>query len=206
MNPESNNEAAKKLALDLLVADSEDTVIEILKKAGFWDKPAAWRLYGDRDSNYATIGNQQSRPEAALVEKIVNAVDARMLNECLIRGTDPESKDAPTSLRAAIARYFENRELKGEIGGRIEEWERNRIQQQEQHITLAVTGQKPPEVPCLTLVDTGEGQTPARLSETFLSIDRGNKLRIPFVQVSFPLFFVCQESGFRLPFSAHADS
>jgi hypothetical protein len=24
--------------------------------------------------------------------------------------------------------------------------------------------------------------------------------------VSFPLFFVCQESGFRLPFSAHADS
>jgi hypothetical protein len=62
------NEQAKKLALALLKADSEAEVVELLKAAGFWDKPEAWRLVGDRDGNFATIGSQQSRPEAALVE------------------------------------------------------------------------------------------------------------------------------------------
>ena len=60
-----NNDQVKNLAICLLHADDEQTVIEILKKAGYWDDPTVWRLYGDRDGNYATIGNQQSRPDAA---------------------------------------------------------------------------------------------------------------------------------------------
>ena len=127
------NEDTKKLALALLHADDEQSVIQILKKHNLWDDPSLWRLYGDRDSNYATIGNQQSRPEAALVEKIVNSVDARLLGECLTRGIDPESSKAPTSLHEAVAVFVEGRQLKGELGGKLEEWDKKLIQNQEQY-------------------------------------------------------------------------
>lgn len=84
--------------------------------------PGVWRLVGDREGNFATIGAQQSRSEAALVEKIVNSVDARLMNECLVRGIDPTSAVAPPSIRHAVSRFFENREPKGEIGGTLEGW------------------------------------------------------------------------------------
>ncbi len=180
-----DNEQVKAFALSLLHADDEKTVISILKKHGYWEDPSAWRLYGDRDGNYATIGNQQSRPEAALVEKIVNSVDARLLNECLVRDVDPESMSAPPSVREAVAVYMEGKKPKSESGGKLADWGRKLIQDQEQYITLAVTGSKPPESPSITLVDQGEGQTPASMPDTFLSIDRSNKLRISFVQGKF---------------------
>jgi len=180
-----SNGRKEELAITLLHADSEQDVIKALRAAGYWDDPDLWRLYGDRDGNYATIGNQQSRPEAALVEKLINSVDARLLNECLIGGIDPTSTSAPQNIRDAIALFFENRERAGEVGGLIKDWEQKRLLQQARFITLAVTGGKPPEKPSITVSDNGEGQTPARMSETFLSIDRSNKLRIPFVQGKF---------------------
>ena len=121
------NDQTKKLALALLKADSEAQVIELLKVAGFWDKPEVWRLVGDRDGNFATIGSQQSRPEAALVEKIINSVDARLMNECLTRGIDPTSETAPPSIRHAVARFFESREPKGELGGTLQGWSQGNL-------------------------------------------------------------------------------
>ena len=70
-----NNDDIKKLALDLLRADAEEDVVRILNDAGLWDNRDLWRLYGDKEGNFAQAGNQQSLPEAALVEKVVkNAV------------------------------------------------------------------------------------------------------------------------------------
>lgn len=161
----------KSLALSLLRADRETEVIEVLRKHGYWDDDSVWRDFGDTDNNYSPIGNQQSKPEAALVEKLVNAVDARLMNECLICGLDPESKDAPISIRDAVSRFFEN------VPDQLKE---------ARNITLAVTGARPRDgYPSLTIVDRGEGQTPDRLPETFLSLDRKNKQRIPFVQGKF---------------------
>ena len=37
------NGQIRDLCLALLHADTEAEVIEVLKKAGYWDKPAAWR-------------------------------------------------------------------------------------------------------------------------------------------------------------------
>lgn len=82
---------AKSLCNKLLYAESEETAVKTLKDAGYWDDPTAWRPYGDLENNYGTIGNQQSEAVAALVEKIVNAIDARLTNECLERGEDPAS-------------------------------------------------------------------------------------------------------------------
>lgn len=177
------NEQLKQLCLSLLRADSEDEVVRILTDAGLWENRDLWRLYGDRDGNFATIGNQQSRPDAALVEKIVNSVDARLMNACLFSGGDPSSCAAPQSIRQAVARYFEAQDRGGELGGTLQRWSSKQRTDEAQNITLAATGSK--RRPCLTLVDTGEGQTPAKMSETFLSLDRDNKLRIPFVQGKF---------------------
>jgi hypothetical protein len=80
----------RDFCLALMKADTEEEVIALLKDAGYWNDSKVWRFYGDRDTNYNAIGNQQSRPDAALVEKIVNSVDARLMNECLVRGIDPE--------------------------------------------------------------------------------------------------------------------
>jgi hypothetical protein len=112
------NDEIRDLALELLHADSESEVISLLRAASLWEDQAAWRLYGDKETNYATIGNQQSRPEAALVEKIFNAVDARLLGECLRRGIDPESPEAPRTIRHSVARFFEDREPKGDLPSR----------------------------------------------------------------------------------------
>src|SRR5258706_222276 len=83
----------------LLHACTETEVIELLTNAGYWLDARAWRPYGDNESNFSIIGNQQARSDAALVEKVVNSVDARLLNECLIRGIDPEGSTAPKSIQ-----------------------------------------------------------------------------------------------------------
>jgi hypothetical protein len=181
------NEEAKALALGLLRADTEAEVMEMLSAAGLWDRPEAWRLYGDRDGNFSVIGNQQSRPEAALVEKIVNSVDARLMRECFSRGVEPFSDDAPQSIREAVARFVEGSDGPvGETGGALRFWSQDRQLEQAQLITLAVTGPTARKgSPSLTIADCGEGQTPDDMPDTFLSIDRENKLRIPFVQGKF---------------------
>lgn len=100
-------EIPKKLCEALLSADTEDDVIRLLQNAGYWDKPELWRYYGDVDNNWGQTGNQQSLAEAALAEKIVNSVDARLINECRVRGIDPKSDAAPKTIRMAVAWFFE---------------------------------------------------------------------------------------------------
>ena len=177
----------EQLALSLLRADSESEVIAILRKHDLWDEPKNWRLYGDRDGNFSVIGNQQSRPEAALVEKIVNSVDSRLMKECLAKGIEPTSAEAPQSVRHAVATLIEGVEIVRETDGNVRFWPRDRQLEQSRHITLAVTGSKPRQKggTSITITDRGEGQTPTKMRETFLSIDRENKLRIPFVQGKF---------------------
>ena len=178
-----SNEETKMFFVELLHADDEESVISILESQGYWDKPEVWREYGDRSGNFSTIGNQQSRPEAALVEKIINSVDARLMNECQVQGIDPTSSDAPCSIRHAVAKFFEGKEIAAQSGGTIRDWAWTKRTDESQNITLAATGTR--RISCLTIADIGEGQTPNRLPETFLSIDRENKLRIPFVQGKF---------------------
>jgi len=182
-----NNNDILNLAMALLKSDSEEEVISILKEAGYWDDPSAWRYYGDNENNYSTIGNQQSHPDAALVEKVINAVDARLMNECMIRSINPESKDAPKTIREAISFFFEdNPNPKSEVAGNISEWTTSKRTEVSRGITLSATGFRPRQgKPCFSIADMGEGQTPNLIPVTFLSLHRSNKLRIPFVQGKF---------------------
>jgi hypothetical protein len=182
-----DNDALKQLCLALIQADSEESVIRLLRDTGYWDDESAWRYYGDYENNYNTIGNQQSRPDAALVEKLVNSVDARLMNECLVRGIDPESSDAPESIVEAVAILFEpGADPKSLSAGRIRNWPDAKRNEVARGITFAAAGASPQQGnPCFTISDSGEGQTPDRMPETFLSLTKSNKLRIPFVQGKF---------------------
>ncbi len=181
------NEEIRGLCLALMRADTEAEVIDLLRRAGFWDPPEAWRFFGDYENNYNTIGNQQSRSDAALVEKLVNSVDARLTNECLIRGIDPESPKAPPGVREAVAAFFEDpRRARSDTAGRISHWSDSKRTEIARGITLAATGFPPAQgKPCFTISDCGEGQTPEHMPATLLSLNRSNKLRIPFVQGKF---------------------
>lgn len=181
-----NAEQAKSLCLSLMQANAEQEVINILTAAGYWEEKKVWRDYGDDENNFSTIGNQQSRPDAALTEKIINSVDAKLMSECMVRGTNPEGSEAPQSIREAIAAFFDAHQSNRSLAGRITGWSNTKRTEVARGITFSATGKMPKEgKPCFTISDNGEGQTPEAMPLTLLSIRAKNKLRIPFVQGKF---------------------
>lgn len=167
----------KELCLALLACESEDEVVKTLSNAGYWNDNAAWQLLGDMENNYSIVGNQKESPVDALVEKIVNSVDAVLMRECLSRSIEPESSDAPQSISEALEKYFD---IKNGNLANITAGERTRLAE---NIGLIASGTK--GKPTYTIFDRGEGQTPSKISKTFLSLAKSNKLRIPFVQGQF---------------------
>lgn len=174
----------KTLCLSLIQADQEDNVIELLKSEGYWKDATLWRDLGDNENNYSVAGAQQADPVAALVEKLVNSADARLMNACLEAKILPDDPDAPPSMRHAVAQFIEGSSRpERETEGLIENWTNAQRRKEAKKITLAVTGQR--SDPSITIVDEGEGQTPDNVPETFMSLNKANKLRVPFVQGKF---------------------
>ena len=175
----------KSLCEALLKADGEAAVIKLLQEYGFWNQPELWRHYGDVENNWGQGGNQQSLAEAALAEKIVNSVDARLINECCIREIDPRDIHSPRTLRDAVADFFDDgKGGKIATGDVIKEWGDEKIRSIAEQITLCTTGERPSQLN-ITIADIGEGQTAERLPETILSLNKSNKMYIPFVQGQF---------------------
>jgi hypothetical protein len=184
--PTFESEQAKELCLGLLRADTAQEVIAILKTAGLWDDPDVWRLFSDTENNYSSIGNQQADAVAAFIEKLINAEDARLVNACRLAGIDPEGVTAPQSIRAAVAQFFEGKQQPKDRDGRIADWPDAKSTEEGRKLTVAATGNMPSKgQPSLTVADQGEGQTPDDFPNTFMSLNRSNKLRIPFVQGKF---------------------
>jgi len=164
----------KKLCIQLAKADSEKEVIYFLKGAGFWDNPDVWEFYGGFENNYSIIGNQQSTPDSAMVEKIVNSVDAVLTRECLLRNIKPESLEAPQSIKEALIDFFDIAD------GNLANISKLRRKELAQNILVVATGKK--SQPCFSFIDKGEGQIPEMIPDTFLSLVKTNKVKIPFVQ------------------------
>lgn len=171
------NQKIKELCIDLAMAESEEAVVNILKKAGFWNDPNVWVDYDRNPNNFSTIGNQQSSPDAALVEKIINSVDAVLMRECQRRGIKPDSSQAPKSIQEALKEYF------GIYDGKLSNIDASQRSKLAENILLVATGEK--SNPCYSIIDFGEGQTPKRIPDTFLSLNKKNKLNVPFVQGKF---------------------
>lgn len=172
-----NDNELKKFAIKLAKAESEIEVINILKSKNLWESKSNWRDLGDNENNFSTIGNQQSSPENALVEKVINSIDAMLLKECRKRGIDPESSNTPKSMYEAVEHFFDVK--RGSLANMVLS-ERKKLAE---NICLIATGEK--SSPNYILIDKGEGQNPINFSKTFLSLNKSNKLKVAFVQGKF---------------------
>lgn len=161
----------------LLRAESENEVLAVLADWNLLDASDEWRPFGDEENNFSTVGNQHADPTGALVEKVINAIDARLMSACYAAGIDPEGPDAPQTMQGATEQFF------GIKGGRLGDLTDKERRALAVGIELVAVGSK--SAPNYLIVDRGEGQTPAMFPETFLSIGKSNKLRIPFVQGKF---------------------
>lgn len=186
MTPDAGSEAtdraydsddARALCMSLLRSETEDEVIAVLKREKLWDERSVWRPYGDIPNNRGVVGNQQSSPVAAMVEKLVNSIDAVLIGECLLEGVAPTGPDAPVSMQAAAEEFLD---IPGGSIERLSPAERTRVAER---IQLIACGTK--DEPAYMIVDDGEGQAPEAFPTTFLSLLRDNKTRIPFVQGKF---------------------
>ena len=148
----------EQLCLDLLWADTEEKAVGLLRDYGYWDNPSVWRPFGNREDNFSTIGNQSSSADGALVEKLVNSVDAVLMGECWSAGVPPSSPKAPRSISEAVAQFFYGDRSKANSLGHISNWSDQRRREVSRRITLAATGAR--QNPSFTIVDNGEGQTP----------------------------------------------
>lgn len=131
-----------------------------------------WFPLGGNENNFGVIENQQSSPIAALIEKVTNSIDAILMRECLERGIEPKSPAAPQSVKDAIEMFFNVEHHSWHLG--------QFRQTQAEDIQILADG--PKLSPSLTIYDNGEGQHPEDFERTFLSLLRGNKNEIHFVQ------------------------
>ena len=189
----NNHAAVRELLIELLKADREEEVVQALEEAGLWDHEASWRLLGDREDNYATIGAQAVIPEAALAEKITNAIDAVLMRRCREAGIDPKGPDAPTSVRSAVARFFDVNP-DASYSGSIEAWDPAHILEVARSTTsIALTGDRRKQVdrrrnyPSVSILDRGEGQAPEMQPSTLLSLGNSLKKNIAFTQGKFAM-------------------
>jgi hypothetical protein len=169
----------RQLLDDLLKAENEPEVLEILKSRGLLSDPTRWRYLGNMPNNQSIVQAQQSNAAAALVEKVTNGIDAILLRYCKAQGIDPRGLLAPKTMAKAVEAFL----------GDLSEKESKEIRQlAEDYLVLYATGSK--ARPSLSLYDAGEGQLAKDFPSTFCSLiygsDNGSyKGAIPFVQGRF---------------------
>ena len=96
----------KSLFFRFYRAQTEVELEPEIKKAEM-DFNVDWTPYGDNESYFGVIENQQASPIPALVEKITNSIDAILMKRCYEEGIDPKSTSAPKSIEDAISIFFQ---------------------------------------------------------------------------------------------------
>ncbi len=161
----------RQLFNKLYFAQTEDNVDKVVNAYPDIFKQENWHALGGNENNFGVIENQQSAPIASLIEKITNSIDAVLMKKCLEAGINPKSDSAPKSMEEAKVNFFANHS----------DWDlsqdRNR---QAESIQILADG--PRGNTSLIIYDDGEGQHPEEFENTFLSLLRGNKNEIHFVQ------------------------
>ena len=175
---------SKRLCLRILYAESEREVADIISTHPDLSNPMNWFAIDGRDSNNNTIGNLAITGSKALTELCTNMIDAILMKHAHIRGIDPRGSDAPQSVTAGVRDLVA---LPGVRSGVLAEVDDMRYLRTfaEQNLIVAVTGGTQRHSSCFTFIDNGEGQRADDFESTFLSLSKGNKSDIPFVQGKF---------------------
>ncbi|SFD76930.1 hypothetical protein [Salipiger profundus] len=161
----------RRLFNRLINSSTESEVQAILDSEGLTSDDSKWRPYGDNESFYGVVENQQAHPVPALVEKVTNGIDAILEKKVLEDGLDIRSSDAPHSVREALDRYFPDHR----------NWDLGEVRRR-QAGDLQIVASGPVRDTSLLVYDNGVGQAPDDFPGTFLSLLRGNKNDVHFVQ------------------------
>lgn len=161
---------------ELYHSKNEEDVDKVIQKyIDTFNKVSNWRPLGGHENNFGVIENQQASPIAALIEKITNSIDAILMKQAYLNKVDPKSSHSPKSMLDAVTAFFPN----------SKNWdlsvERKRQAEELQIIADGYYKERGKNT-SLTIYDNGEGQHPEDFERTFLSLLRGNKNEIPFVQ------------------------
>ena len=165
----------EKLFNEIYRCEDEEELNAVVNSNDLLKDPKNWVPYGGNQNNFGTFENQASNPIPALVEKIINSIDTTLLKKCLMEKIDPKEKDAPRSMKEAVEKFFKIKD------GNLLELSNKELRDIATNIQLIATGEKN-DHPSLTIFDNGEGQHPDDFKDTFLSLQKGNKTKIHFVQ------------------------
>lgn len=150
--PKSSNN--KEIFLKLLSITSSDEIAFLIDNDDFFKlENCDWKPYGGRENNAGQIEGQMKSSSNALVEKLINSIDALLMRRCYeVEGAAPDSKDPklPKSLSEAINKYFGGED---EINKKRSDWAKH-------HLAVLAEGDK--KKPTLTIIDRGEGQSRKR--------------------------------------------
>ena len=162
----------EKLFNDIYFAPIEIDVDNIIKADPILNNPGNWRPYGDIESNFSIVENQQANPIAALVEKLTNSIDAMLMKKCFESNINPISPSAPKNMYEAKCLFYKCDSFD------LDSY-RNNVAQD---IQILADPRSPKLNTSLIIYDNGEGQSPNDFPNTFLSLLKGNKNDIKFVQ------------------------
>ena len=171
----------------LLHSDTEDEVLKVLKNSGYWEETfdqgnSNWELLGQKNNNFSTVNAQASDPNSALVEKIINSMDAMLLSKCFELNIDPRDKhSSPKNMKDAVENFF------NVPNGNLANLTSDERRSLSENIQITATGNRGKNSGggSFTIIDKGEGQTPENMPKTILSIGSQNKGAIRFVQGMF---------------------
>ena len=168
----------KELFLKLYQAQNETDLQKVIDSIDLFQDQSNWYPLGANENNFGTIENQQASAIGALIEKFTNSIDATLMKKCYEADIDPRSNIAPKTMQEAVELFY----------GDKHQWLSNEFIKKEslgiQVIASGNTKFKSARTydTSLTIYDDGEGQDPKEFENTFLSIGKGNKNDILFVQ------------------------
>src|SRR5260370_38261704 len=97
---------AKAVCLDLLAAESEETVESIMESVPEMRDARNWRPLDRRETNFNITSNQASDGGKALTELMTNMVDAVLMKHAYQKSIDPRGKAAPKTMYQAVAKLI----------------------------------------------------------------------------------------------------
>ena len=190
----------KQLFLALYDASTEEDVDILISKYPDIFKNENWFPLGGDEKMFGIVRGQQSSPIAALIEKATNSIDAILMKKCFEAGISPESSTAPKTMNEAIEKFFP----------KYKQWDLQTFRRkQSEEIQIVADG--PTRNTSVIVYDNGEGQHPEDFENTFLSLVRGNKVDIHFVQGKYNMggsgaLVFCGKKRFQLIGSKRFDS
>ena len=201
---------SKELCYRILRAESEQDVTEIIASSPEMTRQDNWLPIDGRETNYNVVTNQAATGGKALTELCTNMVDAILLKHAHQQGIDPTGPDAPISIVEGVKRLVR---LPGSPSGVLAEADSENYLRQfaQENLVIGITGgTRRTESLCFTFVDNGEGQHPHDFEDTFLSLSKGNKSDIPFVQGKYNMgssgvLTYCGEQWYKLILSRRFD-